>query len=449
MRLLTHLLLITCACALAAFLAAMLVLLTVEHRQALNQLQHIADTGARILRGQLIGLREGVTLDARFPDWSALGVIARSDGTCFKLEHPNGQPWRSDCRGSADSEGHVPEWFAASYRLLFAPARRVTRDIARGRELHGRLAVTVDGEAEIARSWAESQRMAALSAAVVVSLCLALVFFMTRALRPVQAVVQHLEALAAGDRDTRLGRQSHREMQRIADASDRLAATLAALEHERAQLSLRLLAVQDHERRQLARDLHDEFGQHLTALAATTAMLRRSVGDDNEALRLALERSADSIQHLHGLVRDVLTRLRPPGIDELGLCAAVAALLADWNRRCSDKPRLHAHCDAAFDALPAPLAAEILRIVQECVTNAVRHADADLIVVTLARQDDAYEVEVCDDGHGSGDHAPGFGLHGLRERAAACAGKLEIHRQGGGGLRVVLTIPARTLETAA
>jgi hypothetical protein len=132
-RLTTHLLIVTTGCALLAFALAMAVLLGLEHHAAMRQLEHIADTGARILRGQLMGLNEGVTLDARFPDWSALSVVTRSDGSCFKLEHPNGQPWRSDCRGGGADVG-VPKWFAASYSVLFAPARRVTREIERGRE---------------------------------------------------------------------------------------------------------------------------------------------------------------------------------------------------------------------------------------------------------------------------------------------------------------------------
>ncbi|MBK8960434.1 MAG: ATP-binding protein [Proteobacteria bacterium] len=448
MRLTTHLLIVTTGCALLAFALAMAVLLGLEHHAAMRQLEHIADTGARILRGQLMGLNEGVTLDARFPDWSALSVVTRSDGSCFKLEHPNGQPWRSDCRGGGADVG-VPKWFAASYSVLFAPARRVTREIERGRELHARLALSVDGEAEIARSWRESQRMAALTAAVVSMLCVVLAGFMTRALRPLQAVVAHLEALAAGAREARLGAQRHTEMQRIADACDSLAATLATLEQQRAHLSLRLLEVQEHERRQLARDLHDEFGQHLTALAATTAALKRRVGDEDETLRLALERGADSIAHLHALVRDVLLRLRPPGIDELGLCAAVEALVADWNRRCAGTPRLSAHCERRFDSLPAPLAAEILRIVQEAVTNAVRHADARLIVVTLSCTAHGFEVEISDDGRGVGTSVAGHGLTGLAERAAACAGTLTIDHVASGGLRVRLHIPAGHLEAAS
>lgn len=447
LRLTTHLVITTAACALVAFLTAMLVLLTLAHRDAMAQVQHVADTGERILRGQLLGLRESVALDARFPDWGPLTAVTRSEGTCFKLEHPNGQPWRSDCRGALARSDAVPTWFADAYRVLFSPARRVTRDLARGRELHGRLAVTVDGEAEIARSWHETRRMAALSAAVVSSLCLALTFFMRRALRPLRPIVAHLEGLAAGMRAAPLGPMRHTELQRIATACDTLAVNLAALESERVQLSLRLLDAQEHERRQLARELHDEFGQHLTALAATTATVRRGVAVDDDNLQLALARSADSIQHLHGLLRGVLTRLRPPGIDELGLCAAVAALAADWTRRCGGRPQVHAHCDAAFDALPAPLAAEVLRIVQECTTNAVRHAEAALVVVTLARDDSdgSFVVEISDDGRGPGGSAPGFGLHGVRERAAACAASLAIRHGAQGGLTVSLRLPAAHL----
>ncbi len=441
MRLTTHLLITTAACALAAFVVAMGVLLSLEHHHAMAELQHIADTGERILRGQLIGLRQGVSLDARFPDWGALTVVARGDGTCFKLEHPNGQPWRSDCRGLAAADQAVPAWFSDGYGLLFSPARRVTRDIARGRELHARLAVSGDGEAEIARSWAETRRMAGLTAAVVASLCGALAYFMSRALRPLTAVVRHLEALASGDRAVRLGPLRYTELNRIAETADSLAANLASLERERAQLSLRLLEVQEQERRQLARDLHDEFGQHLAALAASIATLRRGTHPDQVVLHQVLERSAASIQHLHGQVRDVLLRLRPADLDELGLCAAVKAIADDWTRRCAGRPIVHATCAPIFDTLPAPLASEILRIVQECTTNAVRHADATRIAITLAQGGDSYGIEISDDGRGAGESVPGRGLHGIRERAAACGGSLDIDHGAAGGMTVRLRIP--------
>lgn len=445
LRLTTHLLLTTAVCALAAFLVAMAALLAREHRAAAGDLVHLADTGARLLRTQLIGLRNDAMLDARFPDWSALAMLTRGAGVCVRLEHPDGAPWRSDCRGGAGAAGAVPRWFGNVYGLLFAPARQVQRDIPLGASRSARLLVTTDGEAELARSWAESRRLAGVSAAVVGSLCLALVLAMRVALVPLQNIVGHLEALARGDRQRRLGRLRHVELDRIAQACDALSITLAAHEAERAQFSLRLLEAQERERRQLARDLHDEFGQHLTALAATTATVRRQLSPTDETLDAALARSADSVQHLHGLLRDVLLRLRPPGLDELGLCGAVEALVADWQRRCGAQPVLRAHCAPEAAALPPPLAAECLRIVQECVTNAVRHAAAAHVDVRLARtgDDDSFMLEISDDGRGlsaAGDVA-GFGLDGVRERAAACAGRLAIARNASGGTTVRLTIP--------
>lgn len=447
MRLATQLVLITVGCAITAFLVAMFAMLASEHDRAARELQHGAETAARILSNSYVGLAPGAMLDTRFPDWDALAIVTRPDGSCARLIHPDGRPWRSDCRGMPGHADHVPAWFSQAYATLFTPAQQVPRDIVRDGRPLATLTFSRDGQAEIQRAWAETRRLAGLTSVLLVSLCLALLVTVGRTLKPLGAIVTQLEALARGEHDARLGRLAVAEFDRIARAGDALAATLAAHAAERERFSLRLLEAQDGERRQLARDLHDEFGQHLTALAATTATVARRTDAQDAPLADALERAQASIAHLHGLVRDLLGRLRPPGLDELGLVGAINALVGDWNRRCAGRPRLEVRCDPACEMLPRALAAEILRVVQEATTNAIRHAGATVIAIELRRDAASCTLEVCDDGRGAPDETlgerGGHGLTNLRERAAACAGRLEFLHPPSGGFGLRLVIPLR------
>lgn len=446
MRLTSRLLLITVGCAFGAFVATMAAALVMDHRRAALEFERGADTAARVLANAFVGLTPGMVLDTRFPDWDALTTLSRPDGSCARLTHPDGRAWRSDCRGTSSSAERVPDWFQRAYVALIAPAQRVERPIRHGTRTLAVLTYQRDGQAEIQRAWQETRRLANLTTALLACLCLALMVSVSRALRPLGDIVTLLEGLARGEHHLRLGRLRVGEFDRIARAGDSLAATLAAHAQERERFSLRLLEAQDAERRQIARDLHDEFGQHLTALAATTATVAR-LGRGNAALIDPLERAHASIERLQALVRDLLGRLRPPGLDELGLASAIGALINDWNRRCAGRPRLSVACDPASDTLPRALAAEIFRVVQECTTNAVRHAEADTIAVTLRVDAHGCVLEVRDDGRGAdGREQVGHGLANLRERAAACAGRLEFLHPVGGGFGVRLTLPSRMLE---
>ena len=224
------------------------------------------------------------------------------------------------------------------------------------------------------------------------------------------------------------------------------------------QLAQRLIAVQENERRALARELHDEFGQSCSAIRAETAYLRNCAADDRAGMLAAAARADAAARQLYQLVRDMLGRLRPSDLDTLGLLAALQAMCEAWEER-SQVPCVFHH-EGMGDSLSEPLGdavdITVYRVVQEALTNAQRHARASRVRVVLARSAPRQlELSIEDDGQGMDPAAAtqGLGLLGAGERAAALGAELQVRSTPGSGVRLTLRIalpaaPARAGDPA-
>ncbi len=214
--------------------------------------------------------------------------------------------------------------------------------------------------------------------------------------------------------------------------------TARLLEHNRA-LAQQLIAVQERERLVLARELHDELAQHCTAIRVEASYLRRA--DDAAQVRAAAARASDSAQHLLDSLRGILRRLRPTELDELGLEAALQALLAAHGARAGHDCRLEV--DGALDGLGAGVDMAVYRVAQEALANVQRHAGARQVWLRLQRDADMLALQVDDDGCGfdPSRRTHGLGLLGASERAAALGGRLVASSVPDGGTMVRMTLP--------
>lgn len=235
---------------------------------------------------------------------------------------------------------------------------------------------------------------------------------------------------------------------RIADAAQALATARDEARAAQRTLAGRLSRVQEDERRALARELHDEMGQTLTALNATAAHLERRAGsaDAAELAACAGELRRD-VRACGRQLRGVLQSLRPHGPGADGLAGALRELVDGWRTRATD-------IDFRLD-LPAPLppladetALTLYRVVQEALTNVVRHSGARRCAVRLAAAGGEIRAEIEDDGRGLPPHAGGggFGLPGMAERLDAAGGRLDLARGAAGGLRLTAALPAHDGE---
>ena len=203
---------------------------------------------------------------------------------------------------------------------------------------------------------------------------------------------------------------------------------LEARSHQLEQLTRLLLRAQEDERRRIARELHDEAGQVLTAVK----------------IELDLEGKTEAgamVGRALAQVRDLSNLLRPTVLDDLGLVPALRSLVEDFARRTRIEATLA--CSDALGPLPDEQQVVIYRVVQEALTNVARHAGARRVAVRIAAEDERVRLEVEDDGRGvAGEPTPHLGLLGIRERVTTLGGTLVIEGSPGRGFRIEADMPA-------
>jgi signal transduction histidine kinase len=211
-----------------------------------------------------------------------------------------------------------------------------------------------------------------------------------------------------------------------------------------------LVTAREEERRRLRRDLHDSLGPALAAQTLKVGVARAVLrGDPDTAERLLTELEAD-IESSLGNVRRLVYALRPPSLDELGLTGAIREQASVYSSRGSDKdsPPLHISVDAPEElpSLPAAVEVAAYRIVQEAMTNVIRHAHARSCVVRI-RLNGALELSITDDGIGlPEERRVGVGLSSIRERASELGGICVIERAPRGGTSVTASLPLHPEE---
>jgi two-component system sensor histidine kinase UhpB len=220
-----------------------------------------------------------------------------------------------------------------------------------------------------------------------------------------------------------------------------MSARLRTMRERNRALEEQILTLQDEERADIARDLHDEIGPHLFAanVDATMTASLISAGKPQEALAQVRAISA-SIGHMQRLVRDILARLRPTRLAELGLSSALADLLEFWRAR-RPETVFESRLPGDDEPLPETVQEILYRIVQESLSNAIRHADPKHVSIVIERHGEDARVEVRNDGAGVKAAAPGYGLTGMAERVAAIGGVLTTGPTPEGGWRVAARLP--------
>jgi PAS domain S-box-containing protein len=196
-----------------------------------------------------------------------------------------------------------------------------------------------------------------------------------------------------------------------------------------------LALVREEERRRLALELHDQLGGALTSLKMDVFLLRRALGDREQDVSARLEAMSASIAGTITLVRGLAAELRPAMLDDLGLPAALEWAAGEFETRFSIACRWVTNTDQV--ALDSPRATAIFRVVQECLTNIVRHAQATEVTITLFARPDELMVAVSDNGQGftysRAIHLRSVGLAGIHERVRGIGGELDIQTAPGEG----------------
>lgn len=350
------------------------------------------------------------------------------------------------------AQNRAPEWFSA---LVFRPPAPTYISTPLGV-----IEIAANPADEIAEIWEEIVWLG-IGAAGVAGIAFALVSFaVSLTLRPIGAISEALAGLEQGDYAVRAPVDGSSEFVAIAARLNSLAATLDRLNDENRRLLRRMIHVQDEERRDIARDLHDEIGPFLfTVRAGVGALARkaRTPGADPALLAQDCAKIDGQIAALQQVNRRILGRLRPAALSEIGLADALEALARGWRETRADVA-IELALDGAQGDMDETSALTAYRVAQEGLTNAFRHSGARRIVLSATRAGDLLRIEVSDDGAGlaPGPSGGGLGLRGMRERVEALGGALKVENNPSGGARLVATlriappaIDAESPETAS
>jgi signal transduction histidine kinase len=240
----------------------------------------------------------------------------------------------------------------------------------------------------------------------------------------------------------RRNRQARREIGARRMAEARLEEALAA---NRA-LARETLRIQEADRKHLALELHDELGQYLNAIKLDAVSIRDRSEPDSRGLAGTSEAIVRTVDHLHGIVSQMIARLRPVALDELGLPAAIEHGIDQWRRRLPDT-QFSFQTQGSFDGLDEAASLTAYRLIQEGLTNIYKHAGASQVAISLTRSAGGSRGDLCvavaDDGRGVDlrRRSAGHGLDGMRERTLLSGGTFSIDSAPGRGLRFEAHLP--------
>jgi two-component system sensor histidine kinase UhpB len=337
-----------------------------------------------------------------------------------------------DAEGGADAP---PEWFVA---LVRPEQTNVSVPIAiDGRSL-GSLVIASHPTDEIAEIWDGILAQLEIGSALAAALFFVTMIVVNRALAPVQQLADAMVDIEAGRYETRVAVSGSAEIATICDKLNHLAVALKEAVEDKRRLAERLVSFQDIERKDVARELHDEFGPHLFALRAHATALRRMADvaePDTDILRKHGSAMLDQVNALQQFNRRILEKLRPVGLSELGLGAALGAVAQLW-RDTYPGVVIETTISPALGAMGETAELTVYRVVQEALTNVFRHSGASCVSVVIEPANDGHEavrVQVQDNGGGlPASHKLGYGMVGMRERVLALGGSLTVASIGSG-----------------
>jgi signal transduction histidine kinase len=426
------------------------------YRELRDVNENVADIVARQMQVQLFRIDSDIDAPRRFPDWDPVVDRVQVAGQCIQYVRPDGSIGRSSCVGVDRASSRPPAWLASLGTWTLGSHADVTRPIAYHGKAYGTLVVTTETAVVLAAMWHGISGLLGLAALVVGAICLLQYVAISRALRPTRDILAGLDRLARGDLSCRLPPFGLIELQRISEVFNSLAASLDQTTRERTALAARLVDGQEQERRHLARELHDELAQNLSAISAAAASIKATAETECPALVSEAHRLSQTSMAVMRSLRTTMQTLRPPEIDDLGLAASLTALAHDQERRAGGKLQILLELDGDLQGLPPTAAAHVYRIVQEGLTNISKHAHASRARVALDLRPDGREqapqrrwltLTIEDDGCGALDdgvatEGSGLGLIGMRERALALGGQLEVV-QLERGFKLQAVIPVR------
>jgi len=319
-----------------------------------------------------------------------------------------------------------PQWFRSLLRVT--PAS-MSLPVPRTRAGTAALVLTATPDLDVRATWNEFLALMAVLVSTAAAGLLLVYLVIGAAFRPLTLLALEFKRIGAGDYSGRVDETGPTELLHLQHGFNHMAAELAATTARNRLLTDQLATLQEEERADIARDLHDEIGPHLFAVSLDAEMIAQlNESGDHVAIPERVREIQEGVRHMQRQVRDLLGRLRPTQLTEFGLNAAIEDLVQFWATR---RPDIAFNLALTQDEIPEATAEVVYRIVQEAANNAVRHGQPASISIRVEKEgDDTLSVAIDDDGARTASSAPlaatsgGLGLVGMRERVEAGGGSL-------------------------
>ena len=411
--------------------------------------QSVIRLAREFVETMVVGLKEAANPEARLDQ--IVQDLKRLRHVSIVRQTETGVP--ADIRDEDDDARSVPAWFVA----LIHPA---TTSVSVPVSIAGKdtaLVITSIPNDEIAEIWDGILTQLTVGSAVALALFLITMIVVGRALAPLEALSQAMSRIESGSYGVHIEPGGAPELAAICAKLNHLAQTLGEAVEEKRQLAERAVSLQDLERAEIARELHDEFGPYLFALRVHAgALMRLATTTAPDAENVCKHGSAilEQVNDLQQFTRRILERLRPVGLAELGLREALGAMLRLWNESHPDV-EIETTISRSLGETGETADLTIYRVVQEALTNVFRHARATVVNVSIEAAErpagvndsrDYALVRVRDNGRGlKPGQKFGLGLTGMRERILALGGTLTVASSDGGGVTIEAMVPTHVL----
>ncbi|HTV98116.1 MAG TPA: ATP-binding protein [Steroidobacteraceae bacterium] len=445
MRLRTQLNLVVAALS-AAFV---IVLIAAEIESSRESVREEIEAANRVA-SQLLGRLTAVYSTIGGPDlvMGFLAQLGRVRANEVYLLSPSGEVLYRAPPATYKAGREAPRWFA---RLLTPQSAKEIFQLRGG----VRLVVEAQPSRAVLDAWDEIVRLSTIGAVMLVLVNGVAFWSIARVFKPIPVIADGLERLQRGDLAFRLPALPGSETRVIGNAFNRMAEAVedkvraerqardaeARLEQRLEMASLADQRVEE-ERRLIAHELHDEFGQSVTAIRSLALAIAAQSGARDPAARETAQLISDEAARLYDAMHSLIPRLAPLSLDALGLAATLEDLVRDWQRR---NPSVAIDLEHRLPAdLGASVALAVYRVVQEGLINALRHAHPSHVKIVIEGDPGHIHVSVADDGIGlPPDWArPGhFGLRGLADRVAQLGGRFDVGNQTERGVQLTADIP--------
>lgn len=326
----------------------------------------------------------------------------------------------------------APDWFVSLLSSISDPWEPKRLPVVILGDHKGDIVISPDPSYEYGEIWNQLKDTLQLIGTFFILINALIVWILSSALNPIEHILFSLNQLEEGNLKTRIPHLKTKEVRLIGQKFNRMVKILEETIVKNHTLSQQLINLQETERKKLARDLHDEFGQSLTAIHADAAVLKILANKDYPKIKPSVDAISHLSKYLMELVSGMLGRLKLGVLSELGLEEGLVDLIKTWQLR---HPKIKLQYDLHLRSLPKvseTISVSTYRIVQECLTNISRHARAKHVAIQIKYEaknklNRFIDINIQDDGVGfSKPHRDGFGLLGIKERIYEIHGKINI-----------------------